>query len=182
MAVNLSPTDYNYRVCTSSTRPTGVAGLQIFETDTNRVLTHDGTGWIIMSEPVQTYTPTLTQSGAITKTVTQAIYQRSNGRCQGQVFMSLTSSGTGGVVIVVGLPVATLIVQRGQLGSGVVYDGSTAYYDCGLVSYGAGGTQAYFKGWSTLAGGMGVAGMTAALVSGDQIGYHFDYPMNTRYL
>ena len=31
--------------CTSSTRPTGIEGRLIFETDTDRVMIYDGTGW-----------------------------------------------------------------------------------------------------------------------------------------
>ena len=38
------------------------AGLRIFETDTKRELRYDGTGWIIMAEPAQTFTMAVTPS------------------------------------------------------------------------------------------------------------------------
>jgi len=46
--------------CTSATRPTGVEGRMIYETDTNCVLVYDGSTWLIVSAPATTYTPTLT--------------------------------------------------------------------------------------------------------------------------
>lgn len=45
-------------VCTSATRPASpYNGLLIYETDTRREMLYDGTGWVIMSEPQQTFIP-----------------------------------------------------------------------------------------------------------------------------
>ncbi len=53
------------QVCTSTTRPTGFAGLTIFETDTARPLVHDGTGWVPVVTGVTAWTaPTLVNSWA----------------------------------------------------------------------------------------------------------------------
>ncbi len=48
-------------ICTSSTRPsTGLfEGLRIYETDTDRTLVYSGSAWVILLQPVATYTPTL---------------------------------------------------------------------------------------------------------------------------
>lgn len=72
--------------CTSTTRPTPIAeGHHIYETDTNRVLVHDGAGWIIVYEPVQTlmpiaFTPFTGYTGA-TNSLQRCYAQRSMGRC-----------------------------------------------------------------------------------------------------
>lgn len=50
-----------YTVCTSTTRPSpAIEGMLIYETNTDRTLTYDGTNWIILAEPSVTWTPTLT--------------------------------------------------------------------------------------------------------------------------
>lgn len=73
----------NYRIYTEAERLAlgGGAlfeGLTVYETDTNRVLLYDGTGWIIMQEPEQTFTPTFTgvTDGSATK---EGRYRRSGG-------------------------------------------------------------------------------------------------------
>jgi hypothetical protein len=51
------------QVCTSTTRPTAFAGLTIFETDTARLLVHDGTGWAAVVTGVTAWTaPTFVNS------------------------------------------------------------------------------------------------------------------------
>jgi hypothetical protein len=45
--------------CTSATRPTGVNGRFIFETDTGATLRHNGTSWVAISTPWAAYTPSL---------------------------------------------------------------------------------------------------------------------------
>ena len=59
-----------YETCTSTTRPTGVAGKVIFETDTLRTRLYDGTGWLVLDEPWQTWSPTLYQAATVTYTLT----------------------------------------------------------------------------------------------------------------
>lgn len=69
-------------VCTESTRPTSpAAGTTIFETDTRRTLLHDGTGWIIMDEPVQTYEPTWSSDTIGSGGLSRGRYWRSGGKC-----------------------------------------------------------------------------------------------------
>ena len=50
-------------VCTSTTRPTGAAlyeGLTMWESDLNRWIIYDGTGWLVYDSGYVSYTPTLT--------------------------------------------------------------------------------------------------------------------------
>ena len=98
------------RTVTSSTNPTGVslyAGLTIFELDTLRMKQYDGTGWVIMSEPAQTSTPTVaTTVGSITTLGTVDFkYTRSDGWLNWQVQINITTNGTGAGVLTCTVPV-----------------------------------------------------------------------------
>lgn len=45
--------------CTAATRPTGVHGMLIYETDTGRYLSYDSSAWVVIYSPPTVYTPTL---------------------------------------------------------------------------------------------------------------------------
>ena len=80
------------RVVTSGTRPTGVdryVGQRIFESDTGCELLYDGTGWVIMSEPTRSYTPTWVNVSNATRVGT---YHRSDGWCWFTSQATLTGS------------------------------------------------------------------------------------------
>lgn len=99
-------------ICTSSTRPTGSNGLMIYETDLFRLSFHNGTGWVIMSEPPQVYTPTATNITAGTGGTLQGVYQRSMGYIDLQFYVVLGSSGfsvTGNPIL--SLPSASPALQ-----------------------------------------------------------------------
>lgn len=71
------------------------------------------------------YTPTLTQSSAVTKTVDYASYLQIGQLVIASLRLSVTGAGTGGNSVTVGLPVtaaSTLI----YVGSGAVFDSSTS--------------------------------------------------------
>lgn len=44
---------------TSSTRPTGVEGRVIYETDTNKLMIYNGSSWMVLRDEAGSYTPTL---------------------------------------------------------------------------------------------------------------------------
>lgn len=75
--------------CTSSTRPTNIDG-RIITQDTGEVLLGDGTNWIVLAEPTQTYTPTFTNCSGGTAT---GFYKRSDGWVD--VFATYTFAGAG---------------------------------------------------------------------------------------
>lgn len=100
------------QVCTLLTRPTGAslyAGLRIYETDTFRELTYDGTGWVIMSEPAQTYTPTWVNLTVGNGSQT-AWYHRADGWVDFSVFLTFgtTTSIAGNVTVTA--PIASNVV------------------------------------------------------------------------
>lgn len=118
-------------VCTSATRPSSpVEGMRIAETDTDLEYIYTGSAWIQVGNfgAFTTYTPTLTQSGAITKTVDHAAYQRHGRWISGNVKLTATGSGTSNNQIIVGLPTAALITINEAVGSGFWYDLSTTTY------------------------------------------------------
>lgn len=120
------------------------------------------------------YTPTLTQGGAVTKTVTSARYMRVGRSIFGQVALAVTGPGTAANAVLVGLPVQAAAVVC--FGSGWILDASAGQFYAG-VSYPS----------SALASGLligngagvvnvaGIAAFTAALASGDSIQMNFNY-------
>lgn len=85
-------------VCTSTTRPTVslFEGMTVYETDTNRYLIYDGTGWMVISEPWQDYDPVVSQAGTpVTKTITYGRAARRRTTCHVDVFVAITGSGPG---------------------------------------------------------------------------------------
>lgn len=117
--------DNRRQICTSATRPTGFEGLQIFETDTDRELIHDGSDWrrgySIGAD--ETYTPTWTQSATISKTTTTSVYRRVGRRYSGNISMSATSAGTATNAIKVTTP-ATSASSSISVGQGWYYNGT----------------------------------------------------------
>lgn len=97
---------------------TSWAGAVLSESDINTYLMHEGGAW-------STYTPTLTQSGAVTKTVTYASWGRAGRFIYGWVVLAVTGSGTANNAITVGLPVAAA-QSSGAIGSAGWVDSSSA--------------------------------------------------------
>lgn len=57
--VNTYLMDQAVVTCTSATRPTGIEGRVIFETDTDTLRVYDGSSWVAIWRKQTTYTPTL---------------------------------------------------------------------------------------------------------------------------
>jgi len=116
-------TQDRYKICTSTTRPTGVAGLSIYETNTNRQLTHDGTGWVIMAEPTNLYTPSL--SGV---TLGNGAVAGRYHRCDGYVdFYARFDFGTTSAIganPTIGLPIAYSSGQESEAFNVMYFNGA----------------------------------------------------------
>lgn len=81
-------------VCLSNTRPpTPYVGQTIFETDTQRMMYWNGTGWVILDEPIQDYVPTLTNIVPGTGGSVVGKYQRGEGYCSTSIVIVLGTSG-----------------------------------------------------------------------------------------
>lgn len=165
-------------VCTSSTLPTGFEGLEIYETDTNRAWLHDGSSFIPWGNVSawNTYTPSLTQSATITKTVTYARYWKHGRTVVAQGSLAATSNGTANNVIKIGLPVAGVatLVPGGLIwwiASGVYYPAFAAM-DTTSTIVGVLPTLAVNLGQTATVGGSAYDNQVA---SGDTLAFSFVY-------
>lgn len=166
-------------ICTSSTRPPSPhEGMQIYETDTDKLQFYTGASWSEYSRaPVEnTFTPTLTQSGGSpSKTVNYARYHRNSKRITGEVHVTLTGSGSGSAVVIVGLPVAAVaFTGTPVIGNIWVYDSniSTAYQGSLLLV-----STTTAVGWADgRTGNIGATdGPLFTLNPNDQVAYNFSY-------
>lgn len=168
--------------CTSATRPTGVEGRRIFETDTELEYVYTGAAWIAMGNagPWTSFTPTLTQSATVTKTVNRGHYVRAGRSVIGESVMTCSSSGTAANNVVVGLPVAAATATNNTvMGEGFVYDASANFFYFGVLLRDTGTTATFLRRTDAAAAGyIGSSGFTAALTTSDIISYYFQYEAN----
>lgn len=136
--------------CTSGTRPTGVEGRIIYETDTDLLLVYDGSTWRGFAGPSTgwaSYTPTVSQGAStnIAKTVNYSKYTYCGARAITWNFkLTLTAGGTAGSAATVTLP-ATSADAASIVGAGAIYDASTATKYSGIWQ-GPSTTTAVFGG------------------------------------
>ena len=115
------------------------------------------------------YTPTLTQSGAVTKTVTSARYMKVGRMVTAVVYLTCTGSGTASNPVLIGLPVAAAAINL-RVGVGQIVDASA-----GFVAYNGIAeilTTTTVRLWpaSTDSGDvLGNVVFTAALANNDQV-------------
>lgn len=137
----------------------------------NAVVPNGPDGW-------SSYTPTLTQSGAVTKTVTYAKYMKVGRLVVANVLLAVTGAGTAGVKIQVSLPVTPAFsASNAVMGSFWLVDASasTNYSGAAVVEPGA----LVIGIPNAAAAGLGQASMTAALASGDTVGMSVSYESST---
>lgn len=164
-------------VASSAVLPTGSSlypGLRAFAVAQLTEYEYDGTGWVVMAEPPQSWTPTWTQGATISKTVTGAYYQRSDGRCRGWLDLAATSAGTAGQVIICSVPKAASAEKI--LGDVHVFDSSPVTFYVGQM-YAQTVTTFSVLTHALTAGGIS----TPTIASGDLLRGRFDYQMATRY-
>lgn len=170
-------------ICTSVTRPgSPFEGQRIYETDTNRELTWDAVGWIIMAEPANAWTPAI---GGVTvgNGLRSGGYKRSNGMIDiwGQFTFGSTSAITANVTVT--LPIAGFQVNNAMFDAEFL-DVGTQEYPLMVV----GSTTTTFEARALNAAG--TYAVSAALSSsvpatwsaGDVLSFYGRYPMATQYL
>ena len=135
--------------------------------DQNLYASHEGgafTAW----------TPTWTQSGAVTKTVNYATYARASRLIHFQARMTATGAGTGANDVFVGLPVATSASYGADAPIGVawLYDTSEGlWYPTGPLLWASSTTATIAASSTTVSAHLGSVGFTAAIATGDVVAY-----------
>lgn len=171
---------------TSATRPTGAnryVGQRIYETDTQRELLYDGVGWIIMSEPVQSYTPALTNLTPGNGTLA-CTYHRTDGFCYVTIKFTVGSTSAVGTSPTFSLPVALSDGAGIDVSNALLLDLSAGgrYYGHGVASSGttvsivAENTSGTYALWDSVA-----ASVPMTWAAGDSLTLTARYQMTTRY-
>lgn len=159
------------------------AGMSAYLTTPKQETVHDGTGWTIMSEPTQTYTPQIDQGATtnIAKTVTQARYKRADGWIQGALRITMSGAGTAGSAVTVTAPIAP------NVSDGNIYIVGTGYYNntTGTLQYATivslvNGKFQFIRADTNPSNYIG-ADPSTALASGHVLSFSFEYEMTTRY-
>jgi hypothetical protein len=142
---------------------TAWSAAALTESDINTYLMHEGGAWT-------TWTPTLTQSGSVTVTVTRATYARSGRKIEFHAQLSVTGSGTGSNAILMSLPVTAASSNHPINGTGAVTDTSASQNSSGIAYLNSTTTVGIQPAGVGLGYGLlGFVGFTAALTSGDLI-------------
>jgi hypothetical protein len=145
-------------------------GAALTETDINTYLMGEGGAWT-------TWTPTITQGGGVTCTVTRASQARYGRTIVATAFLTVTGAGTAGSLVTLSLPV-TAAYGTGVIGSGAISDLSAARTYPGLASLES-TTSFSFLGTSTVSVdirlGIATSAFTVALANTDQISFTVTY-------
>lgn len=166
------------------------AGLLVFQVDTKQLKQWDGTGWVIESEPAQTWTPSFASGVTPGNGVwSNSWFHRSDGIVDVAATFQLgttsviTATSISGIVIV-NLPVAAYAILVGDIAfefvdtsAGVSYPGSNSLGSGTFVS------PTTIQTSATYAFGVGVINtIPFTWASTDTIKLSGRYRMNTRYL
>jgi hypothetical protein len=116
------------------------------------------------------YTPTVTQSGAVTKTVTVGSYIKIGRLVIFSLDLAITGTGTASNNVIVSLPVTAAAANQ-IVGSGIIFDSSASTVYAGVAHL---NSTSSFGLWSASTDGspsqfLGLRVFTAALASGDAI-------------
>jgi hypothetical protein len=150
--------------------PTGSAGVASSAARSDHDHGFAATAWT-------SYTPTLTQSGAVTKTVSYAKYMQIGKTVIVGVYLRVTGAGTGATAVSVGLPVAAAFTSFAiPVGVGQVFDQSAGINYPGILSITAATTASFVPSAQTATNGfLGTTIFTAALANLDEIGFSCTY-------
>ena len=127
------------------------------------------TAGIIASEGWTTYSPTLTQSGAVTNTTLYAKYMKLGRTVHVNVVFQVTGTGSASNNVLIGLPFATAYTPGFNMviGSGYIGDNSAATNYTGALALASTTTVGIIDDGG--AGFLGSTGFTAALANADAV-------------
>ena len=142
---------------------TSWTGAALTQTDIVTYLMGEGGAWT-------TWTPTLTQSGSVTVTVTRATYARYGRTIHFNAVLSVTGSGTSSNEVLMSLPVTAASSAFIIGGAGYLTDASASLNYHGLPYLKTTTTVGLSPAAAAIGFGLyGTISFTAALASGDAI-------------
>lgn len=157
-------------------------GAHAYTLDTNTMWVCDGAGWVRLSEPLQTFTPTFVGVTLGNGTGTGS-YHRSDGWLDLAIqltFGSTTVLQAGGSYV--GLPVPSAGIRQGQLACTFV-DAGSANYPGTTEANGTGALWLYAIGTAAAYAAIANTGpaIPFAMATGDSINVSGRYQMSSRY-
>lgn len=163
-----------------STPATWVAGAVLTAAQLNAQLRDNlNAAFSVGVDAWTSYTPTLVQSGAVTKTVTYAKYMKVGRLVVVQASLTCTGAGTGGAVVTIGLPVTAAQAGNMACGTGELFDASSSLLYKATAILATTSTIQLRATNTTVANVLGVDAFTAALASSDVITYSVTYESAT---
>lgn len=163
-------------ICTSSTRPgSPFEGQTIYETDTDLSLTWSGSTWVQVGSlgAWTTWTPTITQVGSVTHSVVYGRYTKIGRTVYANFTTNVTGSGSAGTGVSISLPVTSAAGSPLRLGSGHIYDTSTATRYTGMCELDSTTAFRIVGDWSSGNQWGGIP--SVGLASGDQVSASITY-------
>ncbi len=157
---------------------TWVAGAVVTAAQLNQDIRDNLQAMFPLGAPAWTaYTPTLVQSGTVTKTVTYAKYTQVGKTVTAQIVLAAAGAGTANAKVTVTLPVTAATMQSQPIGTGYISDASVVFTYPGLAVMDSTTTVAMLDSSQQTAVRSGQTGATfsAALASGDSIGLFLVY-------
>ncbi len=159
------------------TPPTGTAGTVLTAATWNQV--RDDLKALLPLDALAytSYTPTLTQSATVNKTINYAKYTRIANTIIGKFNVSCSSAGTASNAVIVGMPVtASSVLSTNDLyGVGFIYDSSATLKYRAMVQFQSTTAIRFLTLHSTTDNLLGVVDFTAALNTGDIVVGAFAY-------
>jgi hypothetical protein len=155
-------------------------GMLCYLKDTDCFTVYDGTEWSTWgpaANALTTWTPTVTQSGAVTGTVNRASYSRQGRKIWGTFHWTATGSGTSSNAVILGGLPATAAYSTGTTGVGYWFDTSANFTAKAILAMASTTTMSLLWTAHNAAGDdrLGIVGNTAAIASGDTISGEFTY-------
>lgn len=164
----------------SADYPTGREGMVVYDKALDAYLGYTGAAWVrivpLTSTAVQTWTPTVTQSGSVAVTASEARYIRTGAVVEAWCHVTVNTGATGssGSSVTVSLPVTAAGHTAGTpIGVGTITDGTGAQYSV-TVQYATATTVAFIADDASGTGGFGIK-PAVGLAQTDTIRFHIRY-------
>lgn len=155
-------------------------GMVTYQIDTNTLTVYSGAAWSTIGPAhgaLTAWVPAIVQNGAVTSTVTRAVYTRTGRWISGTFNLAVTGTGSASNVVTISLPVTAAGGNADYFsGTGKIYDSSTTFDYMGMIVQNSTTTMKY-QIVSTGAASvfLGTSVFTAALASGDVCTGTFGY-------